>query len=99
MQNNVPTTTSGTLVLADGTPVTIRVNPAEELPPTPQGDERVRIVLDIDPGVADMESVGEAVMTLLRAGETMARQSRAAADRLDATVAAVEAARATGRDW
>ena len=89
-----PTTpTTGTLVLADGTPVTIRVHPPEALPPTPQGDARARVVLDIDPSVADVESVGEAIMALPRAGETLARQSRESADRLDATVAEVEATR------
>ena len=51
-------------------------------------------MLDIDPGVADMVSVGEAVMALLRAGEQLAHQSRDAADRLDDVEATVVELRA-----
>jgi len=97
VQNNVPTTTTGTLVLENGLEVTIRVHPETELPPTAGGEQRARVILDIDPGVADVESVGEAIMALLYAGEQMARESRERADRLDTIVRAVAAGRAAQR--
>ena len=73
--------TTGVLVLESGLEVTIRVHPVEMLPSTPQGHARARVILDIDPSVAGVESVGEAIMALLYAGEEGARRSREAADR------------------
>ncbi|HEU4492118.1 MAG TPA: hypothetical protein VFR74_14720 [Jiangellales bacterium] len=101
MSNNVPTTHTARLTLANGFPVTIRMTWGAERDPeaVPLDALPGEILLAVDGDVASAADIGQAMLDLLYAGEAAQQASARAGTALDATVAAVEAARATGRDW